>query len=370
MQKYYSEDWYQATDKFYKNAAKVGDLRWCVAPNHKYDIPYVVIGDGPNKIVLNSGIHGLEGYFGSAAQNLFMDKFLRNITPGALRLYSIVLIHAINGWGMQNRMREVMDTKNGGLVDLNRNFGVDFSRPDALPQNPLYDKAHKLLLSEPHPKKKKNAIKSYYYRHKNDGAWAAISNGQYKHPYGLFFGGAEQMTENKMTLAIYDEIMRDAASLVSIGLHTGLGQFNRMLGRVSGHLMVSHPKNHKNTEFFANAFGRVPVVHDDAAQNGPTLLGDLVDCLEVRYGTPDIPVYTADFEVGTGEFPVMSPIYKRMDMGDARYDLLNYGQINPQTWENLTESWYPSDPRWRAAALQRAMFLFDGLFGVMRQKKK
>ena len=173
--------------------------------------------------------------------------------------------------------------------------------------------------------------------------------------------------ENQMTMKIYDNIMRDASSLVSIGLHTGLGHFNRRAGQVTGHLMVSHPKNHKKTQYFADTFTNVPVVHDAAAVNGPTLLGDLVDCLEARYRVPNIPVYTADFEVGTGEFPVMSPIYKRMDMGDARYDLLNYGRINPQTLANLTESWYPSDPRWRDAALQRVMFLFNGLFNVMKR---
>ena len=128
-------------------------------------------------------------------------------------------------------------------------------------------------------------------------------------------------------------------------------------------------ENHKNTQYLANAFSRLPVAYDDAAVNGPTLLGDLVDCLEMRYSAPNIPVYTADFEVGTGEFPVMSPIYKRMDMGDARYDLLNYGRINPQTLANLTESWYPSDVRWRDAALQRAMILYDGLFNIMRMQK-
>ena len=66
------------------------------------------------------------------------------------------------------------------------------------------------------------------------------------------------------------------------------------------------------------------IVSDESAINGPTLLGDLVDYLEVRYSRDDLPVYTSDFEIGTGEFPIMSPIYKRMDMGDARYDLINY----------------------------------------------
>ena len=368
MQNYYSENWNQATEKFCKNASRHGDVRWCVANGHDFDIPYVLIGNGPHKIVINSGVHGIEGFFGSAAQNMFLDKFARAIKPDFRQKYTVVLIHVINGWGMQNRMREVVDTKHGGLVDLNRNFGVDFSRPGALPQNQKYDLSHNLLLAKPDAIKKRNSIKNFYYRHKNDGAWDAISRGQYKHPYGLFFGGVAPMTENKMTLRIYDEVMRDAKSLTSIGLHTGLGHFDRKRANVTGCLMVSHPKNHKNTQFFADRFLQTPLAYDDAAINGPVLLGDLVDCLEVRYSNPDLPVYTADFEIGTGEFPIMSPIYKRMDMGDARYDLINHGKINRQTWQNLTESWYPSDPRWRDAALVRAAILFTDLINNFKQR--
>ena len=368
MQKYYSENWYQATEKFYKTASQYGDLRWCVANGHKFDIPYVLIGNGPNKVVINSGIHGIEGFFGSAAQNMFLDKIAKDLTPDFLKKYTIVLIHVINGWGMQNRMREVVDVRRGGLVDLNRNFGVDFSRPETLPQNPKYDLAHDMLLGKPDAVAKKNTIKDFYYKHKSDGAWDAISHGQYKHPYGLFYGGAAPMTENKMTMHIYDDVMRGAKSLTSIGLHTGLGRFDRKRGKVTGQLLVSHPARHKNTKYFDSMLHGTAVESDERAANGPVLLGDLVDCLEVRYATPEIPVYTADFEIGTGEFPIMSPIYKRMDMGDARYDLLNHGQINQQTWQNLTESWYPSDPRWRDAALVRAWILFREFLYNLNQR--
>lgn len=355
---YYSENWYQATEKFCQNAVKHGQLRWCVAPGHKFDIPYVSIGRGPHKVAINSGVHGIEGYFGSAAQLLFLDKIVPNLSPELLKKYTFVLIHVINGWGMQNRMREVHDKKHGGLVDLNRNFGVDFSRPDALPQNPKYELAHDLLLSKPDAVEKKNAIKEFRTVHLDDGVWDAISYGQYTHPYGLFYGGSTPMIENLMTMSIYDEIMRDADSLISVGMHTGLGRFYRKSGHVTSQMLVSHPGVHKNTWFFADLTPNTTIVPDEKAVNGPSLLGDLVDCLENRYAASNRPVYTADFEVGTGEFPIMSPIYKRMDMGDARYDLLNYGEINPQTWKNLTESWYPSDIRWRDAALKRADILF------------
>lgn len=368
MQKYYSENWNQATEKFYRNASQYGELRWCVADGHKFDIPYVLIGNGPHKVVINSGIHGIEGYFGSAAQNMFLDQFAKNLKPDFLQKYTIVLIHVINGWGMQNRMREVVDTKHGGLVDLNRNFGVDFSRPGALPQNPKYDLAHDILLARPDAVQKKNAIKKFYHKHKKDGAWDAVSRGQYKHPYGLFYGGAAPMTENKMTMRIYDKVMDGAKSLTSIGLHTGLGRFDRKRGRVTRQLMVPHPTEHKTSNYFTNLLVATAVIPDERAKNGPVLLGDLVGCLEARYASPDLPVYAADFEIGTGEFPIMSPIYKCMDMGDARYDLLNCGRINKQTWKNLTESWYPSDARWRNAALDGARILFVELIENLKQR--
>ena len=169
------------------------------------------------------------------------------------------------------------------------------------------------------------------------------------------------MTENKMAMHIYDEVMQDAASLLSVGLHTGLGRFDRKNAQVTSQLLVSHPRVHKNTVYFDDMFWATPVCADERAVHGPTLLGDLVDALETRYATQQRPVYTADYEIGTGEYPIMSPIYKRMDMGDARYDLLHYGRINPETWANLTESWYPSDAGWRKAALQRVHLMFTEL---------
>lgn len=367
---YYSENWYQATEKF-RSAAPAGSLRWVKSPKTEFDIPYSTIGVGPNKVVINSGIHGLEGYFGSAAQLLFLREFLPKLSSDILWRHTIVLIHAINGWGMQNRMREVADA-NGGLVDLNRNFGVDFSDPANLPSNPLYEQSHDLLLSTPDPVIKRDAIFNHRHKHLRDGVWDAISWGQYKHPYGLFYGGRAPAAENRMTLRIYDEIMSDPAtrSLTSIGLHTGLGRFNAARHSVSCKLLVSHPTVHPVSSRFRVMFKDSPIAieTDNRAQFGPVLLGDLVDCLDARYrhlndGTTR--VFTADLEIGTGQFPVMSPVYKRMDMGDARYDLINYGRINPQTWRNLTESWYPSNPVWRRGALDNARAFWAALIKDM-----
>lgn len=372
MSSFYSEDWFEANTKFKDIASKCGVMKMYNSDDLSYEIPYVFIGNGPNKIVINSGVHGIEGYFGSAAQIMFLHEMISKVSSDALKKYTIVLIHVINGWGMQNRMREVFDNTHGGLVDLNRNFGLDFSHPEKLPQNPKYKIAHDLLISKPDKTEKKNAIKSFRQKHLKDGVWAAISNGQYYEPYGLFYGGCAPMSENIATMHIYDEIMSTKTdSLISIGMHTGLGRFYRKQADATSMLLVSHPEKHKNTLFFNKLFAKnTNVVPDNNAVNGPVILGDLVDCLEQRYANKNIPIYTADFEIGTGEFPIMSPIYKRMDMGDARYDLLHFKKINSETWGNLTESWYPSDLGWKNAALRRVRLLFDDLIKYMNQNSK
>ena len=288
-------------------------------------------------------------------------KFLDSVDSENIK-NKILAIPCLNPDGKHYFTRQ-----NANKIDLNRNFGIDFSKPENLPSNPKYAIAHPVLLSKPDKIAKKNAIKQFRQNHLKDGVWAAISNGQYYEPYGLFYGGRESLPENITTMRIYDDIMdSNAKSLISIGLHTGLGRFYRKRAQVTSSLLVSHPLRHTNTGFFRGVLTpSVPVVADNNAINGPTLLGDMVDCLENRYKSRNIPVYTADLEIGTGEFPIMSPVYKRMDMGDARYDLLHYGKINNETWSNLTESWYPSDVRWKNAALRQVEILFDDIIYYM-----
>ncbi|MBQ0013356.1 MAG: DUF2817 domain-containing protein [Proteobacteria bacterium] len=366
--KYFSENWYEATDKFMDAVMNYSaDVLWCKHPNTIFSIPYTSIGGGPNKIVINSGVHGLEGYFGSAAQTMFLDKFAPKISNKILDKYTITLIHCINGWGMQNRMREVRDNDNGALVDLNRNFGIDFSRSAELPQNAKYKLTHNLLVNTPGGRDKLQKIITFYRINKDNGVWDSIKNGQYYEPCGLFYGGNKTTDEAKMTLHIYDKIITDdTKSLISIGLHTGLGHFSRSMGQTTCELLVSHPAQHAKTQKFREILnGTIPVTYDNQAVNGPVLQGDLVDCLEQRYN--NIPTYTADIEIGTGEYPTLSPILKRMDMGDARYDLMHGNKIRPETFKHLTESWYPSDNGWRNAALQHAETLFSALINYMQR---
>lgn len=74
-------------------------------------------------IVLSSGLHGVEGYLGSAVQCAILEEELEGWTPPD-RL-AVVMIHALNPYGFAFHRRV-----NENNVDLNRNFLLDGERFD------------------------------------------------------------------------------------------------------------------------------------------------------------------------------------------------------------------------------------------------
>jgi predicted deacylase len=67
-------------------------------------------------VVISSGLHGVEGFLGSAIQLAFLEKH-RIITSSLSSDIKVVLIHALNPYGFAWRRRWNEDN-----IDLNRNF--------------------------------------------------------------------------------------------------------------------------------------------------------------------------------------------------------------------------------------------------------
>ena len=68
---------------------------------------------GDPTILTSSGVHGVEGFFGSAVQLALLEQLQRQDRPGTRH----VLIHAVNPFGFAQLRRFNEDN-----VDLNRNF--------------------------------------------------------------------------------------------------------------------------------------------------------------------------------------------------------------------------------------------------------
>lgn len=170
----------------------------------------------PHGLLLISGTHGVEGYFGSGVQTGLLRENLADRIPAGVRL---VLLHALNPYGFSFDRRVNEDN-----ADVNRNF-VDHAAP---PENPEYD----ALAEDAAPKniapetfKTSNArLKAYAERHGAMALQAALSCGQYRHADGIYYGGARLSWSVQMLADVLREELRGIETLTVIDFHTGLGE--------------------------------------------------------------------------------------------------------------------------------------------------
>lgn len=167
-------------------------------------------------LIVSSACHGVEGYCGSGIQvSALHDPAWRAHARAAG--VAVLYIHALNPHGFSHGRRVTHEN-----VDLNRNF-QDFDRP--LPDNPAYAALHDRLLPSVWPPEPHNEaeIAAWIEAHGLPAYQAAVSQGQYAYPDGLFFGGLQSTWSNRT----FRQVLRDhagrARQLAWIDLHTGLG---------------------------------------------------------------------------------------------------------------------------------------------------
>ena len=169
-------------------------------------------------LLVISGTHGVEGYAGSGAQIGWL-KSTRNVHwPDGLKL---VLVHALNPYGFAWNRRV-----NEENVDLNRNF-VDHTKP--YPQNSGYER----LKSAIAPRDLKpetiaavdQKLRDYAKEHGLFALQEAISQGQYAHPDGMYFGGTREQWSVGQILHIVRREFAHAERVGIVDIHTGLGAY-------------------------------------------------------------------------------------------------------------------------------------------------
>ena len=182
------------------------------------DVAYFGPNDPQRTVMVTSGLHGVEGFFGAAVQLSLLDSWGQRATELECGL---LLIHALNPYGFANLRRW-----NELNVDLNRNFllpGEDYSGAQA-----HYSHLNELL-NPKHPPRKFDGFYAQALwavcRHGFNALQQAIAGGQYEYPQGLFFGGAEPSA----TYRILEEHLRswvgDCPEIVHLDFHTGLGKW-------------------------------------------------------------------------------------------------------------------------------------------------
>jgi len=180
------------------------------------DVAWLGPSNAQHVLVTISGTHGVEGFCGSGAQ----VEFLRSFSPSTLASgVAILMIHAINPYGFAWLRRVTHEN-----IDLNRNW-LDFSKP--LVQNSGYSELHSSLCppvwTEESLSEGARVVAAYGAREGTAAQSKAISGGQYSHPSGVMYGGAEPTWSRLTQTEIFERYLGDASKISIIDYHTGLG---------------------------------------------------------------------------------------------------------------------------------------------------
>lgn len=180
----------------------------------------VAIFGSPNPkwtVITSSGLHGVEGFFGSAVQIAFLQKLVLDDaqpTDG-----QFVFLHALNPFGFAQIRRA-----NENNVDLNRNFLLDSQTYDGAPEG--YVQLSKFLNPAGPPRFDfyRARILWKLFRLGLPRIKEAVAGGQYQFPNGIFFGGKRPARTNQIVQENI-QLWVCGSHTVHVDFHTGLGEY-------------------------------------------------------------------------------------------------------------------------------------------------
>ena len=218
---YFSDDYPQARQRFIAAAATAGaaldrlnlDAWGPQRETLSIDIAWLG-GASPRRVVLHcSGVHGVEGFAGSAIQLQALAR------PPALGPdTTLVLVHVLNPYGMA-WLRRTNETN----VDLNRNFPTPGQRWTGTPEvyrllNPLLNPPSAPAWDGFLPR-----ILGPILRYGLSTVRQEVAVGQYDYPQGLFYGGKTLQQGPCRFLSWLTEHLNGVEVALAIDVHTGLG---------------------------------------------------------------------------------------------------------------------------------------------------
>ena len=203
-----AQDYTEARGRF-RDAAQAADVR---VEHHDHpltgpageplatDVAVVGDPDAPTRLLVISGTHGVEGFAGSLCQTEWLTEGAS--LPDDL---AVVLVHAINPFGFAWIRRVNED--------------------NVVPAT--WDEATQAATA--------TQLLEFAGEHGFDALQDAVSRGQYRHPTGVFYGGARAVWSQRTLETIARATLTGAQRTAIIDLHTGLGPFG------VGELIASHP---------------------------------------------------------------------------------------------------------------------------------
>tara|TARA_B000000475_G_scaffold258933_1_gene241424 strand:+ start:770 stop:1867 length:1098 start_codon:yes stop_codon:yes gene_type:complete len=308
-------------------------------------IDVVWIGDSnAEKVYMStSGIHGVEGFAGSAIQLTLLNN-LNEIPKNT----AFIFVHVLNPWGMSWIRRE-----NESNVDLNRNFLTNDEPYKG--SHPHYAKLDPIINIKKLPQK----INLFNIRmlmhgliHGQIKTKQAYAEGQYDFPKGLHFGGDKLEKGPRHFIDWLKIKLVNVKRCVWIDLHTGLGESGE-----DALLVDLSPDDKKYIELENQAFGHRIASLDPKAGVAYKIRGGMQKGTELRFPNINWTSITQEF----GTIPGVSVIQSlRSESSWNHYsnkeglDLLNHWSK-----KDLLAAFRPFDNNWENKIISRGDTFFN-----------
>jgi hypothetical protein len=345
---FFSRDYSVARERFRESAANAGahlDTLSLMAKRPEaeglsIDIAWLGARYPRRALIHSSGLHGIEGFAGSAIQLQIL-----NDPPPLQPDSAIVIVHILNPYGMAS-LRRV----NENNVDLNRNFRLDGNYQGA---PPMYVRLYSFLNPSSGPALDLFYIRaaSLIFRHGMSALKQAVVGGQYEYPKGLFFGGKALEQGPQLFLEYVRERLAAAQQAIAIDVHTGLGKY------AEDTLLVAP----EDVTRLRTAFGnRVTSAEPD---EGPAyrIEGGLESMLCPLFERGDVSFIRQEF--GTYSGPRVLHALRE----ENRWHHHGAGTLEHPVKRALKQIFSPDDEAWRASVLRRGGDLFQKAITPMSQ---
>lgn len=322
---------------------------------------------GPRLLVIQSGIHGPEGYAGAAVQELVFTKYLAKFLE---RGVDVLLIHALNPYGYKNARRS-----DEGNVNLNRNFTLDETM--YAKKNLNYSTLRAMFEPE-------LSVESVFWaslashvrflrafiggplgqRAINQG----MNSGQFEFPQGLNYGGSAATAQTKWLMDLLRSTFKShPGEILFLDFHTGLGE-DGVLQVMNG--LKPAPSFLKRMENWVRALGLDGVRMINANDvNDPDFYtddGDVVDVVPLLAQNPE-KVLALTMEYGTMPKSItglLKSAGRIVVENQARFHGCSTPEVCAQVKANFTELFNPSRAEWRDKVLSEA----DAVFSVLARE--
>ncbi len=340
----FSLDYATARQRFRESAERTGarlesmplDVKGPGGEDLAIDIAWLG-SHNPRRVVLHSsGLHGVEGFAGSAVQVQLFEQ-----PPEMPEDLALIVVHVLNPFGMA-WLRRV----NENNVDLNRNFLPDGAHQGA---PPAYRKLNTFLNPQSPPSSDLFAIKAVYLilRYGMGTLKQAVAGGQYEYPKGLFFGGKRLENGLRQYHAFLRGRLGSVESALAIDVHTGLGKYGENT------LLVSA----RDSDRLRSVFGKSVCAMDPERSPVYRIEGGLPGLV-----SDALPNARVDF-VGQ-EFGTYNPIkVLHVLREENRWHHHGSGTLDHPSKRALVLAFCPDDMSWRGAVLKRGRDLMDQALG-------